>query len=390
MKIWRMLKVLLLCSSLTWNLGAQGMQFFQGTWEEALAEAKAQEKPLFVDAFTTWCGPCKVMAKNVFTNDEVGAFFNRNFINVQLDMEQAPGLAFGRKYPVSAYPTLYFIDYDGKVLRKAIGAQQAEAFLDLGKKILNSIDRSVALEAQYAAGQRDPAFILSFIKALNQAQKPSARIANDYLREQKDLRTPINLQIIFAAANAADTKAFDWLIEYRTAVEAALTPTAVQQRIWEACRATADKAIRFKTPDLLADAVEKMKRHYPQRAKAFAARMELEQALANENQADIVKAGKNLFKSAASEPALELRQIALAVKKQANKEVNLLKVAMEIAGVAAAKGQTSIYFLSYAELQLACGLSTEAKASAQKALELARKEGVEAEARVMQFIGKLS
>ena len=60
-------------------VAAQGIEFFHGTWVEALAEAKKQEKPIFVDAYTTWCGPCQMMSKNVFTHADVGAFFNENF-----------------------------------------------------------------------------------------------------------------------------------------------------------------------------------------------------------------------------------------------------------------------------------------------------------------------
>ena len=63
------------------GLRAEGMEFFHGTWEEALAEAKKQEKIIFVDAYAVWCGPCKRMAKNVFTQDRVGEFYNKNFIN---------------------------------------------------------------------------------------------------------------------------------------------------------------------------------------------------------------------------------------------------------------------------------------------------------------------
>ena len=64
----------------------QGIEFFHGSWEEALAEAKKQEKPIFVDAFTTWCGPCKMMSRSVFTEEEVGTFFNENFISLKIDM----------------------------------------------------------------------------------------------------------------------------------------------------------------------------------------------------------------------------------------------------------------------------------------------------------------
>ncbi|MEL6926093.1 MAG: DUF255 domain-containing protein, partial [Bacteroidota bacterium] len=65
---------------------ADGIEFFDGTWEEALNIAKAEEKVIFVDAFAVWCGPCKRMSNNVFPQKEVGDFFNRNFVNMKIDM----------------------------------------------------------------------------------------------------------------------------------------------------------------------------------------------------------------------------------------------------------------------------------------------------------------
>ena len=99
----------------------QGIEFIEATWKEALEIANKEDKILFVDAFTTWCGPCKRMSKYVFTDEAVGSFFNKNFINLKLDMEKPDGVSFGHEYPVSAYPTLYFINGDGKVVKKQVG-----------------------------------------------------------------------------------------------------------------------------------------------------------------------------------------------------------------------------------------------------------------------------
>ena len=116
---------------------AQGIEFFEGTWKEAMAKAKAEDKPIFVDAFAKWCGPCKSMAKNVFTQDEVGKFYNTNFINLKLDMEETDGVTFGHSYPVQAYPTLFFLDGDGKVLKLVKGGQTPEGLVSLGNEALN-------------------------------------------------------------------------------------------------------------------------------------------------------------------------------------------------------------------------------------------------------------
>ena len=81
---------------LTTSINAQGIEFLHGSWEDALDAAKEEDKIIFVDAYAKWCGPCKRMAKEVFTKKEVGTFFNDNFINIKLDMEESHGISFGQ------------------------------------------------------------------------------------------------------------------------------------------------------------------------------------------------------------------------------------------------------------------------------------------------------
>jgi thioredoxin-related protein len=387
MKKWLMIAAFL-CTAF-FSAQAQGIVFFNGTWDEAVKAAKEQEKPLFVDAYTTWCGPCKMMAQNVFPDEEVGAYFNRNFICIQIDMEKADGLKFGRNYPVNAYPTLYFVDFDGKTIKKSVGAMQATGFLDFGKKVINSIDRSVELEKAYTAGNRDPQFILNYIRALNKSNKPSLRVANDYIRTQTDLTTEINRRIILEAATEADTKAFELLAADRNGIAAVESDDIVMNRILDACRQTAEKGIRFKNADLLEEAKSKMKSFYPERAKSFAARVDMNLALAGQDLKNYMKAAKVYAKNADSEPAFEIRQTAFMLLKNLNKNPEAIEIAIDLSKIAAEKSQTAMYFLTYADLLLDGGKKTEAKAAANKALELAKQEGAESEARVQAFMIKV-
>ena len=56
-----------------------GIRFFEGTLKEALAKAKKEGKFVFFDAYASWCGPCKTMENEVFTDSAVGAYFNEKF-----------------------------------------------------------------------------------------------------------------------------------------------------------------------------------------------------------------------------------------------------------------------------------------------------------------------
>ena len=68
------------------NIG-KGVKFEEGTFAEALALAKKENKLVFMDCYTAWCGPCKILAKKIFPIKEIGDFFNAHFVNIQMDME---------------------------------------------------------------------------------------------------------------------------------------------------------------------------------------------------------------------------------------------------------------------------------------------------------------
>ena len=116
---------------------AVGIQFFHGTWTEALAKAKKENKLIFLDAYASWCGPCKAMAKNTFTNEEVGAFFNKNFINMKMDMEKSTeGPRLSKKFGLRAYPSLYFVNGNEEIKHNGLGYMKPTQLIELGKVAL--------------------------------------------------------------------------------------------------------------------------------------------------------------------------------------------------------------------------------------------------------------
>ncbi len=107
--------------------------FYQGTFDQALKESAKKKKIIFVDAFTTWCGPCKMLNNTTFKDVKAGEFFNENFISLKLDMEKGEGPSFAMKYSVRAYPTLLFINSKGEVVHKTLGYKDAAMLTEEGK-----------------------------------------------------------------------------------------------------------------------------------------------------------------------------------------------------------------------------------------------------------------
>ncbi|MCK5701012.1 MAG: thioredoxin family protein [Cyclobacteriaceae bacterium] len=114
-----------------------GIAFFEGSWEEALDLARKENKLIFLDAYASWCGPCKSLQKKVFPAEKVGDFYNANFINVKMDMEKGEGIALAQKYGVRAYPSLFFIDHKGVLKKSALGYHNANQLIKLGQAVLN-------------------------------------------------------------------------------------------------------------------------------------------------------------------------------------------------------------------------------------------------------------
>lgn len=110
------------------NLSAQ-ITFFQGSFDEALKRAKTEKKDVFIDFYTEWCGPCKVMAQKVFTVPEVGDYFNKHFVCCKLNAEAPEQAELVKKYGVEAFPTMLFVNVKGEVLRLVSGAKTPSALL---------------------------------------------------------------------------------------------------------------------------------------------------------------------------------------------------------------------------------------------------------------------
>jgi len=110
--------------------------FSNKKWKDVLTEAKKSGKFTFVDAYTSWCGPCRLLKSTTFKDEKVVAFFNKNFINYSTDMEKREEPNLAEKWNISAYPTLLFFNADGEIVMKQVGYVNAETLLEFGRQAL--------------------------------------------------------------------------------------------------------------------------------------------------------------------------------------------------------------------------------------------------------------
>lgn len=135
----RLIILIILSLSLSAGVAAQGIQFFEGTFEQALKEAEKQQKRLFVDFYATWCGPCRQMSANVFTDAKVGEYFNSKFISCKYDAEKPEMKQWVDTYGVKAYPTMAIIEPDGSMVTSHEGALTVSQLLKWTKTLMGDV-----------------------------------------------------------------------------------------------------------------------------------------------------------------------------------------------------------------------------------------------------------
>ena len=156
------------------------------TLEQASAKAKAENKLIFLDCFTTWCGPCKMMARDVFTQPKVGDFMNPRFVNIKIDMESAYGAPLAKKLQVTAFPTFIIFNADAQEIARFLGSSPADEFIQtVGEKSKDT--GSSDLQKRWEQGDRDPQFLLQYLQTLTAAYKADdANLVAEALLEGKE------------------------------------------------------------------------------------------------------------------------------------------------------------------------------------------------------------
>jgi thioredoxin-related protein len=241
------------------SVNAQGIEFEKGNWEEVLEKAKQADKLMFVDSYTSWCGPCKKLSKNVFPNAEVGKFFNENFVNLKLNMEKENGLSFGRKYRVTAYPTMFFINGKGEVVYKITGYRNAEKLIEEAKTALSRFDRTGDFAKSYEEGERSVEFMIKYVNELNKTNKESLKISNTYIKENPNLSAEDKARFLFAAASESDSKLFEEMLKYDDYLISKYGQEEWNEKILSACSKTVDSAIEYEYPELIENATNQVK-----------------------------------------------------------------------------------------------------------------------------------
>jgi thioredoxin-related protein len=183
-------------------LFAQSDSFYKGikwadglSWEQVKQKAKEEGKYIFVEAYATWCGPCKLMDKNVYPDEKVGACINQKFISIKLQIDTsnhddenakwmyADASELRRKYDITAFPTLLFFSSEGQLLHRALGYRNASEFITLASAASDPQKQFYTLLDEYKTGKKNYSLLPYMIEIANQVNEKEweQTLARDYI-----------------------------------------------------------------------------------------------------------------------------------------------------------------------------------------------------------------
>lgn len=162
-----------------------GICFFEGSYAALLQEAQRQQKMVFIDVYTDWCGPCKQMDQQVFPLKAVGDKYNPLFISYKLNAEKGEGVALAKKFNIGAYPSFLYLDNNGYLVHKVAGEGPAEVFnthADKATTLLADKNRPSRLEAAFNAGDRSPGFLRTYISSKARLNMDNTLLLDELLK----------------------------------------------------------------------------------------------------------------------------------------------------------------------------------------------------------------
>ncbi|MCE3076339.1 thioredoxin family protein [Chryseobacterium gwangjuense] len=184
---------------------AQGIKFEDSNFAAVLAKAKKENKLVFIDAYASWCGPCKLMVKNIFPLQSVGDYYNGHFVNTKIDMEKGEGIELAKKYNVKAFPTYLFVDGNGEVVHRTLGYVEENDFIQFAKDAGDPNKRLTALKQKFENGEKDPEFLknLAGLTIYNDAEF-AGRVLDRYFAA-KSAFDKDDVQMLLSGAQSADS-----------------------------------------------------------------------------------------------------------------------------------------------------------------------------------------
>lgn len=368
--------MLLLISSIT--LSAQEnntIRFTNGTFNEALQAAAKSGKLVFVDCYTSWCAPCKWMEKNVFVNDTIHQYFNKQFINFKVDMEKGEGVSLRERYKVTSFPTYLFVDAKGNQVHRTGSRLSVLDFITEAKRASEPGSTLADMEKKFNNGDRSLKLLTDYaivLQRVNGGQFDKVRSELISKVKEEELNTPLGWTIIKTFARDEEDKLGSYLIRHRQQFLSFTDEAGIQAKLNQLASATMYGLIRQKRNGEFFDKLTLMLRDTSYAAQRNAVMLQLEYYLTNKNAEGFLAVARTAQAGAFRNNPADLSFVARRAGYQANGDTAVLKQAYEMARLAAIlEPEEYSNQGTLAESCYALGLKEEGLKAARKARLLA-------------------
>ncbi|MGI9580424.1 thioredoxin family protein [Chryseobacterium sp. RRHN12] len=356
---------------------AQGIKFEEGNFASILAKAKNEKKLVFIDAYASWCGPCKLMVKNIFPLQSVGDYYNSHFINAKIDMEKGEGIELAKKYNVKAFPTYLFIDGNGEAVHRTLGYVEEKDFIQFAKDAEDPNKRLTSLKQQFENGEKDPEFLknLAGLTMYNDAEF-AGKVMNRYFQQKTSLDQQ-DIQMLLSGVQTTDSPLYK-IFQDKKADIVKFFPEDKYEKF--------DKNIKLNTISKKAynaDAKTWNDSYFMSEAQKFLSkeeadkilkRMKANRALKNKNIPEYEKLILDLYKDYSAAGSEELNSLAWNFFENVSNKESLEK-AIAWAQESVKKDQNFANTDTLANLYNKVGDKKNAKIWAEKSIELAKSTG---------------
>ena len=207
--------------------------FSENGLKQALDVAKAENKPVILWCYTTWCPHCKTMKEKVFINKAVIEYLKNTFICVAQDMEKGNGLDLNKELKVHSFPTFIFYDSTGKLIYRIEGELNSEAFIQEGKNALTPKKQLPYLKQLFENDSSNSNNCYTYLMALKKGGMDFSIPVKQYFATQSDkqLLSGINWRIITNGISDINSREMQFLIHHQKEFSSITSPERVKRRL---------------------------------------------------------------------------------------------------------------------------------------------------------------
>ncbi|MCU7614863.1 thioredoxin domain-containing protein [Chryseobacterium sp. GMJ5] len=358
----------------------QGIKFEEAKWSTLLAKAKKENKLIFVDAYAVWCGPCKLMVKNIFPLESVGNEYNAHFINTKIDMEKGEGIDLAKKYNVKAFPTYLFINGDGEEVHRTLGYVEEGDFIQFAKDAQDPNKRLSALKQKFEKGENSPEFLknLAGLTMYNDAEF-SGKVMQRYFTVKPALDQD-DVQMLLTGIQSSESPAYT-IFKNRKEDIVKIFPADKYEKFDKSIRLNtiAKKSYNAETKkfDDAYFLTESQKFLGKEESEMFLKKVKSSRALRDKDFATYEKMNLELYKDYAAATSEELNSLAWNFFENINTKSSL-EMAVKWAQESVKKNENYANTDTLANLYNKIGDKKNAKIWAEKSIQLAKSSGEDA------------